>query len=247
MSTPTTKTVTVALDVHKASVRLAAVRADELLDERTLPCDHAAVGRAVSRWPGARVCYEAGPTGFGLYRHLTGRGIAGEVVAPGLVPARPGERVKTDPRDARKLARLHAGDLLESIWVPSRELEAARALVRVREDASLDRMRARHRLSKFLLRHGCPDSARTSTAYVPIALRVAVSTQNGGPGRAVVRLRINTRSRRRPRHRLVRWMTARRSVLVLHNSSTGEGPRSRAGTRLLPVSMKTGRLSSGGR
>jgi hypothetical protein len=65
MSNPTTKTVTVALDVHNASVRLAAVRADELLDERTLPYDHAAVGRAVSRWPGARVCYEAGPTGFG--------------------------------------------------------------------------------------------------------------------------------------------------------------------------------------
>jgi transposase len=75
------------------------------------------------------------------------------VVAPGLVPARPGERVKTDPRDARKLARLHASGLLEPIWVPSRELEAARDLVRAREDACLDRMRARHRQSKFLLRH----------------------------------------------------------------------------------------------
>jgi transposase len=107
----------------------------------------------VSRWPGARVCYEAGPTGFGLYRYLAGRGIACEVVAPGLVPQRPGERVKTDPRDARKLARLHAGGLLEPIFVPSRELEAARDLVRAREDARLDRVRARHRLSKFLLRH----------------------------------------------------------------------------------------------
>jgi transposase len=153
MSNATTKTVSVALDVHKSSVRLAAVRADELLDVRTLPYDHAAVERAVSRWPGARVCYEAGPTGFGLYRHLAERGIACEVVAPGLVPARPGERVKTDPRDARKLARLHAGGLLEPIFVPSRELEAARDLVRAREDARLDRMRARHRLSKFLLRH----------------------------------------------------------------------------------------------
>lgn len=153
MSNPTTETVTVALDVHKSSVRLAAVRADELLDERTLPYDHAAVERAVSRWPGARVCYEAGPTGFGLYRHLAGRGIACEVVAPGLVPARPGERVKTDPRDARRLARLHAGGLLEPVWVPSRELEAARDLVRAREDARLDRVRARRRLSKFLLRH----------------------------------------------------------------------------------------------
>jgi transposase len=76
------------------------------------------------------------------------------VVAPGLVPQRPGDRVKTDPRDARKLARLLAGGLLEPIHVPSRELEAARDLVRAREDARLDRMRDRQRLSKFCLRHG---------------------------------------------------------------------------------------------
>jgi transposase len=76
------------------------------------------------------------------------------VVAPGLVPHRPGDRVKTDSRDARKLARLLAGGLLEPIHVPSLELEAARDLVRAREDARLDRMRDRHRLSKFCLRHG---------------------------------------------------------------------------------------------
>jgi transposase len=119
VSNRTTKTVPVALEVHKSSARLAAVRADELLDERTLPYDHGAVERAVSRWPGVRVCYEAGPTGFGLYRHLTERGIGCEVVAPGLVPARPGARVKTDPRDSRTLARLQAGGLLEPIFVPS--------------------------------------------------------------------------------------------------------------------------------
>ena len=132
----------------------AAVRADELLEERTLPYDEEAVERVLGRWPGVRCCYEAGPTGFGLYRHLTGRGIECAVVAPGLVPQRPGERVKTDPRDARKLARLLAGGLLEPIHVPSPELEAARDLVRAREDARLDRMRDRHRLSKFCLRHG---------------------------------------------------------------------------------------------
>jgi transposase len=76
------------------------------------------------------------------------------VVAPGLVPARPGDRVKTDSRDARKLAQLHASGLLEPIWVPSPAFEAARDLVRAREDARLDRMRDRHRLSKFMLRHG---------------------------------------------------------------------------------------------
>jgi transposase len=147
-------TVTVGLDVHANSVRLAAIRADELLEERTLPYDHDALGRVLRGWPGVRCCYEAGPTGFGLYRYLLGRGIECVLVAPGLVPQRPGDRVKTDPRDARKLARLHAGGLLESIYVPSRELEAARDLVRAREDARLDRMRDRHRLSKFCLRRG---------------------------------------------------------------------------------------------
>ncbi len=147
-------TVTIGLDVHASSVRLAAIRGDELLDERTLPYDLEAVERSLRRWPDVRCCYEAGPTGFDLYRHLVERGIACEVVAPGLVPQRPGDRVKTDARDARKLARLHAGGLLEPIHVPTPELEAARDLVRAREDARLDRMRDRHRLSKFCLRHG---------------------------------------------------------------------------------------------
>jgi transposase len=102
-------TVTVGLDVHKASIRLAALRADELLEQRTLPYDLVASERALARWPGVSCCYEAGPTGFDLYRHLVERGIDCQVVAPGLVPTRPGDRVKTDQRDARKLARLHAG------------------------------------------------------------------------------------------------------------------------------------------
>jgi transposase len=147
-------TVSVGLDVHARSVRLAAVRADQLLEERTLPYDEEAVERLLRRWPGVCCCYEAGPTGFGLYRHLVERGIDCWVVAPGLVPQRPGDRVKTDPRDARKLARLLAGGLLEPIHVPTPELEAARDLVRAREDARLDRMRDRQRLSKFCLRHG---------------------------------------------------------------------------------------------
>jgi transposase len=149
-----TTTVAVGLDVHARSIRLAAVRADEVLEERTLPYDEEALERVLGRWPGARCCYEAGPTGFGLQRHLVERGIDCLVVAPGLVPRRPGDRVKTDSRDARKLARLLAGGLLVPIDVPSLELEAARDLVRAREDARLDRMRDRHRLSKFCLRHG---------------------------------------------------------------------------------------------
>src|SRR5947208_8681119 len=148
-----TTTVTVGLDVHARSIRVAAVRADELLEERTLPYDEEAVELLLRRWPVVRCCYEAGPTGFGLYRHLSERGIDCAVVAPGLVPQRPGDRVKTDPRDARKLARLLAGGLLEPIHVPSPELEAARDLMRAREDARIERMRARHRLSKLLLRN----------------------------------------------------------------------------------------------
>ena len=146
-----TTTVTVGWTfVHARSVRLAAVCADELLEERTLPYDEQAVERALRRWPVVRCCYEAGPTGFGLQRHLVERGIDCQVVAPGLVPQRPGDRVKNDSRDARKLARLLAGGLLQAIRVSSRELEAARDLVRAREDG----MRDRQRLSKFCLRHG---------------------------------------------------------------------------------------------
>jgi transposase len=151
MSDP--RTVTVGLDVHKSSVRLAAVSRGEVLREVTLPFAHAVVERELRAWPAARVCMEAGPTGFGLHRHLTAAGIDSVIVAPGLVPSRPGDRVKTDQRDARRLAALHAGGLLTAIFVPSPELEALRDLVRAREDARLDRMRARHRLGKFVLRH----------------------------------------------------------------------------------------------
>jgi transposase len=166
-------TVAVGLDVHVGSIRLAAVRADELLEERTLSSDERAVERALRRWPGVRCCYEAGPTGFGLHRFLVERGIDCQVVAPGLVPQRPGDRVKTDSRDGRKLARLLAGGLLEPIHVPSRELEAARDLVRAREDARLDRMRDRHRLSKFCLRHG----RRLPTSSWTVARRRWLSEQ----------------------------------------------------------------------
>lgn len=146
-------TLTAALDVHRDSVRLAVIRDDEILDERTLAYDHGEIERALERWPGIRVCYEAGPTGYGLARHLRAAGFDCEVIAPGLVPRMAGDRVKTDSRDARKLAHLHASGLLVAIEVPEPEIEAARDLVRAREDARLDRMRARHRLSKFCLRH----------------------------------------------------------------------------------------------
>ena len=100
-----------------------------------------------------RVCYEAGPTGYPLYRLLTSLGIHCEVIAPSLIPQRPGERVKTDRRDSIRLAQLYRAGELTSIYVPNEEDEALRDLVRAREDAKEDELRSKHRLTKFLLRN----------------------------------------------------------------------------------------------
>lgn len=101
-----------------------------------------------------RACYEAGPTGFVLYWQLTKLGVECAVIAPTLVPKKPGDRVKTDRRDALKLARSHRSGDLTAVWVPDDASEALRDLVRQREAAKQDQLRARHRLTKFLLRTG---------------------------------------------------------------------------------------------
>lgn len=98
------------------------------------------------------VCYEAGPTGFGLYRFLSQLGIACVVVAPSLTPLRPGDRVKTDRRDAIRLAQLLRAGELTPVWVPTEEDESLRDLVRARSFAKCDLKRARQRVSSFLLR-----------------------------------------------------------------------------------------------
>lgn len=102
-----------------------------------------------------KVCYEAGPTGFGLQRFLREQKVDCSVIAPSLVPVQSGVRVKTDRRDARKLAHfLRSGDLTP-IWIPDEQTEAVRDLERTREDARLAERTARQQLLKFLLRHGC--------------------------------------------------------------------------------------------
>src|SRR5207237_9330903 len=101
-----------------------------------------------------RACYEAGPTGYELHRLFTSLGVRCQVIAPSLIPKAPGDRIKTDRRDARRLARLHRAGELTAIRVPSLAEESVRDLCRARDDAVADRTRARHRLSKFLLRHG---------------------------------------------------------------------------------------------
>jgi transposase len=104
--------------------------------------------------PEVRAVYEAGPSGFGLARAARERGIDVRVVAPGSIPKRSGDRVKTDRRDAIRLVRLLAAGELSLAFVPGVEDERFRDLVRAIEDARGDPMRARHRLGKFLLRHG---------------------------------------------------------------------------------------------
>ncbi len=101
-----------------------------------------------------RACYEAGPTGSGLYWQLLGLGVHCDVVAPTLVLVKAGDRVKTDRRDALKLARCSRAGALTPVWVPDAEHEALRDLVRAREAAKKDQLRARHRLGTFLLRQG---------------------------------------------------------------------------------------------
>jgi len=147
----------VGLDVSKASISVTLLRPDGQLDEERIPNTPEDVRRLVRRWPEpsrVRVCYEAGPTGYELYRQLTSLGVATTVIAPSLTPRRPGDRVKTDRRDARKLAGLFRAGELTSVRVPTPEEEAVRDLLRARQDEREDVLRARHRLSKFLLRHG---------------------------------------------------------------------------------------------
>lgn len=100
------------------------------------------------------VCYEAGPCGYGIYRQITAMGHDCAVVAPSLIPTKPGDRVKTDRHDAENLARLHRAGELTSVWVLDKEQEAIRDLTRAREDIKHLERQARQRLNGFLLRHG---------------------------------------------------------------------------------------------
>jgi transposase len=152
--------VHLGLDVHKDTISVAILAPDrDGPDVERITHDEVSVRRLVGRlgdprW--LRACYEAGPTGYDLARLLHTMGVRCEVIAPSLIPKAPGDRVKTDKRDCRRLARLHRAGELVAIRIPSIEEEAVRDLCRARTDIVEDRTRARHRLSKFLLRHGRP-------------------------------------------------------------------------------------------
>ncbi|NKB66381.1 MAG: IS110 family transposase [Candidatus Latescibacteria bacterium] len=150
----------IGLDVHKDRISVALAKPG-----RSAPTFYgqiastpAALSQLVSRLatkPGAlSFCYEAGPCGYGVYRQLQSMGYPCQVVAPSLIPRKPGDRLKTDRRDALQLARLHRSGDLTGVWVPDQEQEAIRDLVRCREDMKGIERHARQRLCGFLLRHG---------------------------------------------------------------------------------------------
>jgi hypothetical protein len=146
----------VGLDVHARTTRAGVLDAASgvLSVHRVSPRSEEAVTWLRALPQPVRVAYEAGPTGYGLARACAEAGIACTVAAPSKIPRAPGDRVKTDRRDAERLARLLRMGELVPVRVPDLGEEAARDLVRAREDARGDLMRARHRLSKLLLRHG---------------------------------------------------------------------------------------------
>jgi len=151
-----TERTSVGLDVHARSVAAAAIDGvtGELTQTRLTP-SHDHIRSWLAQIPGpVAVAYEAGPTGFGLYRVLRESGIRCVVAAPSKLQRPAGDRVKTDAKDAVHLARLLRLDEITPVSIPTPGQEAARDLVRAREDCRGDLMRARHRLSKLLLRHG---------------------------------------------------------------------------------------------
>ena len=150
----------VGLDVHKDTIAVAVALPGrgEPVYRGEIAHRRGSLRRLMSRLrPHGEVlsfCYEAGPCGYGVYREITEAGHECAVVAPSLIPRKPGDRVKTDRRDALTLARLHRSGDLTSVWVPGPEQEAMRDLTRAREDMKAIELKARQRLGVFLLRHG---------------------------------------------------------------------------------------------
>lgn len=144
----------VGLDVHATQTACALVdtQTGEVHTRRLMGRPHEVLDWLVELEAPVRCVYEAGPTGYGLARRARAAGIDMAVCAPGMITRAATERVKTDKRDAVKLARLHAAGQLVLVHVPALEHEQLRDVARCREDARQDLMRAKHRIGKFLLR-----------------------------------------------------------------------------------------------
>jgi len=164
-------TTHVAFDMHQDSITAAWLLPGASTPElRTIPHEPKPFRRLVQeilRHGPARACYEAGPLGYAPQRHLDAWGLPCDVIAPSLIPRRPGQRIKTDRRDAKKLVGLYRAGELTAIRIPTPAEEDVRELVRCREAAGTDALRAQHRLRQFLLRRGlrCPDGPAGSSAW----------------------------------------------------------------------------------
>ena len=162
-------TTYVGVDAHKKDLFIAMLVGDQTTPVTwQLANEPTAVRRLVRKLereaPGpVRVCYEAGPGGYALQRQMTTPRVSCQVIAPALIPRKPGERVKTNRRDARKLTELLRAGLLTEVRPPTPEEEAVRDLCRARDDAREDLQRCRHRLGKLLLRRGLHYSGRNWT------------------------------------------------------------------------------------
>jgi len=156
MSKVINQVIWLGMDVHKDRISVFWLEGEEEHEQgiTNTPKEIARLFRRLKKKGEVRACYEAGPCGFEVRRQLEEMGVSCEVVAPSLIPKRPGQKVKTDSKDARKLGRLYRAGELTVIRVPTEREEAVRDLVRCREDVRQDVMRKRHRLSKFLLRRG---------------------------------------------------------------------------------------------
>jgi transposase len=157
------------VDAHKKDLFIAMLVGDSQTPVTwTVPNEPTAVRRLVRKLereaPGpVCVCYEAGPCGYALQRQITTSRVSCQVIAPALIPRKPGDRIKTNRRDARKLAELRRAGLLTEVRPPTPEEEAVRDLCRARDDAREDLQRCRHRLGKLLLRRGLHFSGRNWT------------------------------------------------------------------------------------
>jgi transposase len=162
-------TTYVGIDAHKKDLFIAMLVGTQATPVTwTVPNEPTAVRRLIRKLeraaPGpVQACYEAGPCGYALQRQMTTTRVACQVIAPALIPRKSGERVKTNARDARKLAELHRAGLLTEVRPPTPEEEAVRDLCRARDDAREDLQRSRHRLGKLLLRRGLHYGGRNWT------------------------------------------------------------------------------------